>query len=329
MTENEAPVQICFPLPEMPDAPEGGAIHRAILRVVRDLPAVDKNGSMQLGANTVRYTKIEDVRDVLNPLLAAYGIVSYPVLMDYRTELQVAAEPMTMAQADPETKLILPGGREIRDGKIPTTRSWAEVTYGIRFVYVGDNSEVTPTAIGQAYDTNSDKALAKASTAAIKRILFETFKVTEPGEDDHQAQEPDAGNRAATTDRRVAGEGASRGQQQISAAQQQQATGTTRRSGPQPQRAAAPSAPEEPQADPQTGELPEPQAAPEESAIDRDKARLRVAVKALGFSPDQVNEIAREATGKTDRAAWVNTPTLVKKVADAAEALVAKGGESA
>ena len=332
-TEAVSPKLMTFNMPPVTDQLEG--IHRAILQAVRELPAIERQGSMSLGGNDVKFTRVEDLRAALNPILARLGVVSYPRAVAKHTELQIAAEPMTQAQVDPtNNNLIVSGGREIRDGRIPNTRSWAEVEYEIRFVYVGDNSEVTASAFGHAYDTNSDKAMAKATTAAIKRILFETFKVTEPGED--AERDPEEQNRAATTDRRMPGqEGKSRSEQNLAAAQ---SGGTSRRSGPQRSVSTTPSpaaararseaedVAEEAGADTATGELPEPQAAPEETKLDVEKTRVRVAVAKLqerdgkdAWTPAIVDALAAEVTGKATRAEWIVLVTQVTKIANALE----------
>lgn len=306
-----------------PDQLQGGMIHRAMLAVIAEIPAVDKNGEMTLGGKAIKFTRIDDIRDALNPILLKHGIVSYPRVLEKKTELQVAAEPMTMVQFD-ENKKLLPG-REIRDGKLPTTRSWAEVTYEERYVFVGDNSETTASAAGQSYDSGGDKALAKATTAAIKRILFEVFKITDHSEGDDEARDADAGNRAATTDRR---EGGDRGQQSRTAAANAPLTGSTRRTAPRKTEAAAQVA-EETGADVSTGEVPDlpaPNPKPEPTNLEIIKKRVRDAVAKLkardgegSWSTAEVDALATQVTGKASRPDWINTPTHIGKVADALE----------
>jgi hypothetical protein len=200
------------------------------------------------------------------------------------------------------------------------------VTYALRFVYVGDNSDVIATAVGQAYDTNSDKAVGKASTAALKRILKTVFKVVEPGED-HEGDDVAGTNRPATTDTVLPGEGGDRGSQARAAAEVAAVTGSTRRSGPARPASPAPvteaqQAADETHADVSTSELPEPNEPPAPSALDGHKERLRIAVKQMGYTPDQVNTIATEVTGKADRAKWILVTTDVKKIADKMEEIV-------
>lgn len=330
-TENPFPYTIS-------DSPEGGQIHRAILAVCRDIPAVSKDGTLELGGKSIAFTRIDDIRDAMKPIMERHGIVSYPQLIEKDLQRQVAQEPMTMVQFDGE-KNLLPG-REIRDGKIPTTRSWATVTMALRFVFVGDNSQIVVSAPGEAYDTNGDKATAKATTAAIKRILFETFKITDRKEGDEEERDPEAGNRAATTDRR---EGGDRGQQSRTAAQRVAGTGTTRRtSGAKAPVAVDPATPTQPSdaavaaVDTSTGEVPDEQPAPqapkEPSKLDATKGRVRDAVKALkerdgqeSWSTAQVDAIATELTGKATRPEWINSIQAVTKLAVALESNL-KGG---
>lgn len=269
---------------------------------------------------------MDDIRAALYPVFAAHGIMVYPKLIEKTSELQVASEPMTMAQQDPETRMISPAGREIRDGKIPNTRHWATVTYSVGFVFVGDGSGIEVIVLGSAYDTNSDKAFGKATTAAIKRAFTETFDIIDAKEIDPDEEGHLDDNRAATTDRRTGGD---RGNQAREAAQTGQASGSTRRSGP-----AARTAPAQPSdaavasADAATGEVPddrpEPEAAPAESNLDAQKGRIRAAVKVLGYSQADVDALATEVTGKKTRPEWINLVTAVKKLADALEAKVAE-----
>jgi hypothetical protein len=331
-----------FPYQVMEDP--GAQIHRAILAVIREIPAVDRNGTLELGGNKIPFQKVDEIRDAMNPILARHGIVSYIRVEDVKHELQVAQEPMTMVQFDAD-KNLLPG-REIRDGKIPTTRSWAQAQVVMTYVFVGDNSEVTTRAFGLAYDTNSDKALSKATTQAVKRILIETFKITDHKELDDDSTTEDQGNRAATTDRR---EGGDRGQQARTAAQREAGAGTTRRTSEAVAKSTAENvkavrdqkvadAIAETGANPATGEVPderpEPQAPPEPSKLDAAKARVRETVGALkardgddAWPPARVDAIATELTGKATRAEWINGVTFVTKVANALEAELKKDGE--
>lgn len=321
MTEHETPTNP-FPI----DLESGrDQIHRALFGAKLDMPAVAKNGELELGAKKVPFTKIDDIRKALYPVLAKHGIMVYLELVDATDELQVASEPMTMLSFIDETgadgvvrKVAAPRG-EVRDGRIPTTRYWATVTYCVRFLFVGDNSEYSVVVKALAYDTNSDKAIGKATTAAVKRAFVETFDIVDGAEADED-DELDRGNRAATTDRRAVGD---RGQQSRTAAASQAVTGTTRRSGPQ--RTATPAIKSladvaaEAGADVHTGELPEPNDPPAESNVDVQKARIRAATGTLSMAPAEVDAIATELTGKATRPEWINQVTALKKVADELE----------
>lgn len=207
--------------------PEGRRIHAALFAVKVSLPAIEKQGDLTFGSNVVKFTRVEDIRKALYPQFAKFGIMSYLELVDSAETLQVAEEPWTQAQAiDPETGKVDRGGvigstgRPILDGRIPKTRMWAWVEYRIRYVYIGDGSEVIVGPVkGSAYDTDSDKATGKATTAAIKRLIAETFDVIDEKESTELEETgEDTKNRPETTDRRTAQEGSSRTEQVLAAA---------------------------------------------------------------------------------------------------------------
>jgi len=312
---------------------EGGLpqIHRAMFGAKVDMPAVAKNGSMELGGKTVPFTKIDDIKAALYPILERHGIMTYPVFVEQESDVTAADPPLTGAQKYPDSHelagTIMPTYRPIGDGRIPTRNIRVQVVYDIQFVFVGDNSGVVVRVIGEAMDTSSDKATNKATTAAIKRAFVETFGIVDRMEVDIEAENPEDRNRSVTTDRRDA-EGGDRGQQQRSAAQGLGAgTAGTRRSGPQrsasttpsPAAARAKAEADEEQVDPQTGELPAPAPAPEQSKLDAEKARVRAANEILKYTPAEVNALATQLTGKATREEWSVLPTAVKKIADELE----------
>lgn len=328
------------------EAPEGKRIHRAILAASAAMPAIAKNGKMKLGDKDVPFTSMDDVRKALYPIFEQVGINVYIHRVDSTSELQVAEEPWTLAQADPGTGLVGSTGRPLRDGKIPTTRNWVSVIYDLEFVYVGDASSVTITVEGMAYDTNSDKALGKATTAAVKRAFLETFRVVDGKEEEQEASDPEDRNRAVTTDRR-APEGADRGTQQRAAATP---GGRAPRGGRKPapgvidevtgRPPAEPSTPAESSeeavaamgADPESGEIPtgEPLRAPEGikttdagERLEAAKARVRRAAPLLSYTPDMVNVTTTQVTGITDRTEWLTKPDAVEKLADELERRIA------
>jgi hypothetical protein len=334
-----------------PDSPLN-QIHRAMWAARHDLPAIEKKGELTLGSNTVQFTKIEDIRRALYPVLDKHGIMAYIDIVDSNEILQVAEEPRTAAMfrdvKDDEGRLlykelILPRD-EIRDGRIPTTRMWAWVIMRITFVSVVDNSSVFATAKGSAYDTNSDKATGKATTAAIKRILGETFNVIDPTEGDpdyeNMGDEGDGRNRPVTTDR-ATGQAPTgdRGAQQRAAAAAGGRRPTQQRSistSPAKALSQAATAAAETGADAETGVVPDDrppaQDAPEESRLDAAKARVRAANEILGKTPAEVDAIALAETGSKTRQGengWLTKVTFVEKVATHLEKLVADGGEPA
>jgi len=344
MTEENAPVLAAknqFPKAVNTLDSDLAQIHRAMFAAKCDMPEIDKTGEMKLGGKSVPFTKIDDIRAHLYPILERHGIMTYPLFVTQESTVTAAAEPMSQLQAYPTghdlAGTLILDGREIRDGRIPTRSIRVQVVYDIQFLFVGDNSSVTVRVIGEAMDTSSDKATGKATTAAIKRAFVETFGIVDRTEMDIEGENPEDKNRAATTDRRD-GSG-DRGSQMRNAA-----TGTgagasgTRRSGPQrsgPAAQPAPAATQEPTAEPvneQTGEVPEPPVAaplpspaapPEETELDKQKRRVRTANSVLQMSPVEINALATELTGKETRAEWSVLQTALKKIADELENRVA------
>lgn len=303
-------------------------IHRAIHAAKIGLPPVSKDGELKLGEKKVPFTRMEDIRHALYPVLAQFGLNVYLQHEDSQETFQEASEAMMMAtfydERDAEGKStgrkLLNERGEVRDGKIVQTRHWVTVVYTVRFTYVGDGSFIEVKVAGSAYDTNSDKATGKATTAAVKRAFTETFDIIDSKEEDPDATDPGEQNRPMTTDRR---EGGDRGSQARAAASTATVTGTTRRSGPPSQPVhQQPSDAAVAQADTGTGEIPEQDASP----LDDAKARVRKAVSALqardgenSWQPTDVDKLATTITGKSNRAEWINTLAHVRKLADALE----------
>jgi len=244
--------------------PEGKRIHAALYSVKVAMPAISKEGDLTFGSNVVKFTRVEDIRKALYPIFARVGVMAYLELVASDETLQIAQEPWTQAQAISPTTgevdrqgIIQNSGRPILDGRIPKTRMWAWVEYRIRFVYIGDGSEVIVGPVkGSAYDTDSDKATGKATTAAIKRLIAETFDVIDEKEStDLEETGEDTKNRPETTDRRTVQDGQDRGAQARSAA----APGAAARPGrpsrakkaPEPAVEEKPEAPQEPATPPQ------------------------------------------------------------------------------
>lgn len=319
-----------LPIDDNSDKPQ---IHRAILAATRDMPTIAKTGAMDLGGKSVPFTKIDDIRAHLYPILERHGINTYMSVKKDILTTQVADPVLSGPQVDPDTKMVSPNYRPIGDGRIGTTRSRANVTIGMRFVYAGDGSEVEVEAPGESYDTNGDKATSKATTSAVKRIFTETFKIVDREEKDIEGDDPEARNRPATTDVTQP----DRGAQQREAAAGAGAGGSgTRRSGPQrsvtttPSPAAAAAKTEAEEADPATGELPAAATAPAPSTLDVQKARVRNLNAKLGLAPAEVNALATSLTGYAQREGengWITKVTAVKKLADELE-VRAKAKES-
>lgn len=325
-------------------------IHMAILSAGIELPAISRNGEMTLGSNTISFTRIEDIRHALYPVLNRHGLVIYPQFVTKSEVVHQAESPWTAAQVEPATLgkdeqdrpihnptagRIIPEGRPIRDGRIPSTRFDVTVVYDFVIVYAPTGDSFTPRIVAEAMDTNSDKATGKATTAAVKRLFTEVFKVVDPTEKDLEEDDPETKNRAVTTDQRN-GSGDRGSQARAKAApgggtRQPPTRSVTTDPRPKPARqetveeavAATGANPDDGVIPEDPAERPEPEQAPDESRLDKAKARVRVAAKTLALDPPTINAIAAEVTGKERREEWIVLPTLVEKLAKELEERVA------
>lgn len=124
--------------------------------VLAELPAIGKNSEMKDGPR-YKYRGIEDVLNVLNPILSIKGLVVLPF----------------------STVLVSETTRQTSNGK-----AQYNVKVQVEYRWYGPAGDFVPAAgIGEASDTG-DKAVQKALTSAYKYMLFHTLCIsTEEGND--------------------------------------------------------------------------------------------------------------------------------------------------
>lgn len=306
-------------------------IYEAIQAVKVAMPEIAKDGSMPMGGSKVQFQRIVDMEQALFPLLLEHEIIVIPTFMDERSTIQEAEPPLTMAQSYPQghelAGTLMPTSRPVGDGKIPTTRVRALVIYAHTFHHVPSETNFNVQTVGEAMDTNGDKATNKATTAAWKKAVQRVFGITDPTEQEADETDQDEKNRAATTDRRMPqGQGRggqARGRAAAGGGQRQpsQRSASTS-SGSALQRAA-----QEANADASTGEVaetPAPAEAPAQDRMGAAKLRMRTVVGQLGINSAEVDQTARDLgfgeRGGTD--GWLTKVTHVEKIATELESRV-------
>lgn len=132
----------------MNDNETGRNIFKLLPLVSRDIGAIAKDQT-----NTFHRYKFRGVDDVLNccgPVLARHGVVVAPRVSDHKI-----------------------GTRDIagKDGKNAGVLYHCTLTLSLSF-YADDGSSVEVVTVGEAHDTNGDKASNKAMAAAYKYAFF-------------------------------------------------------------------------------------------------------------------------------------------------------------
>lgn len=135
----------------------GMGIYAAMANVMRGIEAVSK--SKRCGDMNYKYRGIDDVYNMLHPLLASNGIFILPQVLERNSEQFT-----------------------LRNGGL-ATRTFLRVRYS--FVH-SDGSAISCTVVGEGAD-NSDKSIGKAMAYAAKYCLLQTFCI--PTED---MPDPDA-----------------------------------------------------------------------------------------------------------------------------------------
>lgn len=157
------------PAPEPQSTTElpAGNVIEALRRVMRDLPAIGKEGRASQAQGGYAYRGIEDITKVAQSLLARHGVVFVPrVVRTTIEQITVQNKPWTDTILDVEYDVYGPGGIE-------------------------DKITVGPL-IGIGRD-NSDKGANKAETQAYKYALVQVFCIADQTSDaDGTTHEADA-----------------------------------------------------------------------------------------------------------------------------------------
>jgi hypothetical protein len=144
----------------MGETPSGLGVYTAIVAVSAELAQVGIPKSRENKQQGYRFRGIDEVQNVLAPLLAKYSLVIIP-------------RCMTRTSVERQTKN---GGALF----------YATVEVQFDFVSALDNSIHTACTFGEAMDSG-DKATNKAMSAAYKYAVFQTFCVPVEGDNDADA----------------------------------------------------------------------------------------------------------------------------------------------
>lgn len=141
-------------------------IYDAIVNVMEDITSIGKNKKTS-GFATFNYRGIDDVYNVLHPLLAKHGVFVCPEVLETTREERVK----------PNAK----GGDTVT----------AYVTVKVRYTFFAkDGSFVQCVTYGEAMDSG-DKALPKAQSIAMKYAMFQIFCIpTEEMPDPDASSQP-------------------------------------------------------------------------------------------------------------------------------------------
>lgn len=149
------------------DEPRAANVIEALARVMRDLPAIGKDGKADPKQGGYAYRGIEQITSHTQALFARHGVVFVPRVVSYEVQdLMVNNKPWTDTQELVEYTVYGPGGIEDR------------ITVG------------PILAIGR---DNSDKGGNKALTQAYKYALLQTLCISD-GKDDADGATHEADN---------------------------------------------------------------------------------------------------------------------------------------
>lgn len=152
------------------------AVFKAINAVTADLSKVGISKDNTNQQQKYKYRGIDDVYNVLGPLLAKHGLSILPqVLEHHQTE---------------------------RQSKNGGTIFHSTVKVKFTFVAAEDASCFEAVNVGEAFDS-ADKGLNKAVTAAYKYLIFQSFAIPVVGQDDADAQTIEVESQLAEFEKQV------------------------------------------------------------------------------------------------------------------------------
>lgn len=124
-----------------------------------------------------KYLKVDTILENLAPLLEKHGVVMLPKLVELRIDRKYGQEPPV--EIEPQRW----------SGRIPTTSIHEHVIFDFHFFAIEDGSEFVVRSAGEA-KSNDDKGVNKATRAAQKNALIQTFSIV-TGEPDSEAFDRD------------------------------------------------------------------------------------------------------------------------------------------
>lgn len=141
------------------------AIYPALIKANKTIGAIAKNNANQ--QQHFMFRGVDDVYNELHPILAEYGIVIVPEVVNYEI-------------SEKRTRKTDNNG-----GSYESVSLYTRATIRHHFT-AEDGSHVTTTVVGEAMD-NGDKGMNKAMSIALKYALFQLFTI--PTKED---KDPDA-----------------------------------------------------------------------------------------------------------------------------------------
>lgn len=142
-------------------------IYGKILAIQKEIKGLQKNGVGPSTQGSYKFLAVDDVLQVVKPLLDQHAVIVHANLLDHGFEFTKA-----LAKDDSRT---------------PKYATTAWVKYEFRFIDTEDGSSISTVVLGEGADT-SDKATRKATTSAWKVALIQTFSLI-TGETDPDAQD--------------------------------------------------------------------------------------------------------------------------------------------
>ena len=147
-TEKTAPEPVEDPKPDWLAMPDELTVHQRMLAVLAELPAIGKGQYNE--QQKFAFRGHDDVMDALNPLLAKWGVLVVPEVVERWTGERTTSRGSTMY----------------------------EVSLHVRYTFYGAAGDtVEASAIGEGTDMG-DKSTSKAMTMAFKAVLAQAFAIS-------------------------------------------------------------------------------------------------------------------------------------------------------
>lgn len=263
-------------------------IYEKLALIQQEATRLKKEGDLELGGKVTKFLRVDDILDMLRPLLVEHKVIVMPSLVEAITTTYTAQEPPS--HIDPAKW----------SGRIAKFQTREKVTYDFMFIDTENpESRHSVRVLGEAMDTQ-DKASGKAFTSCQKSMLVKVFNLV--------TGEPEIEDSNQDTDTMREPAGPSAGQQKI---MQARGADPVRQVTEQTVTGQATVIPVDNSVD----------------TDDDQKGKLRAELRDLqgkySLTMQQVNFLASAATGKETRAEWFTKVAELKKVV----ALLADDGQ--